>query len=306
MSPESSAEVRSSPAAADEELRRALARLVEQYGRAICREPQRLEAMLRDLCPTYRREIFLLVAAVREQVVSDLMVSLDVLPDDVLVARGSQRLCDSLGLSESSARWAIESWLPASRILAASPEIPLRFELPSREVDEEAESEEQARAVDWRWLAFCAAGIAASGVALATAIYMAMHHWWNSFPSWAMQTGILTAGLGASWAGVAGVARGLRGVTAPNHRGLSPNAAAAAMLVEIAVLLVLPLAPAVAVAVWAGEWIFELHITGQAHDLSFHLGRVLQSLVMAGWLYLWVRSMIAIQGRIASSLIRQR
>ena len=307
MSPEFSADVRSAPAAADEELRRALARLVEQYGRAICREPQRLEAMLRDLCPAYRREIFLLVAAVKEQVVADLLVSLDVLPEDILVARGTRRLCESLGLSESSARWAIEAWLPASRILAAAPEAPLRFEFPSSESDPgDSAIAASERALDWRWLALCAGAMVAAAAGAATAIYMGLHHSWNSFPGWLAQTAILAAGLAVSCLGLMGAVKGFRGLTAPSHRGLSPNAAAGAMLVEVAVLLVLPLAPAISVAVWAGEWAFELHISGQAHDLSFHLGRILQSLVLLGYLYLWIRSMIAIQGRIAASLIRQR
>ena len=50
-----------------------LCRISDTYGRSICREPQRLAAMLLDICPDRRRESFLLVSALREQVVGDLL-----------------------------------------------------------------------------------------------------------------------------------------------------------------------------------------------------------------------------------------
>jgi hypothetical protein len=67
--------------------------------------------MLHDLCPEQSRESFLLVAALRQRVVLDMVGKLDSLPEEVLVARGSGRLRDNLGLAEDSARWAVESWL---------------------------------------------------------------------------------------------------------------------------------------------------------------------------------------------------
>ena len=130
MAPEVDPRTSPQPVAGDDEPKLALCKIVETYGRGILREPQRLEAMLRDVCPGSRREVFLLVAAVKEQIVTDLVVSLDVVPEDLLVARGARRLSESLGLTEDSARWAIESWLPASRLAAAAPDLPLRIDLP--------------------------------------------------------------------------------------------------------------------------------------------------------------------------------
>jgi hypothetical protein len=78
------------------------------------------------------------------------------------------------------------------------------------------------------------------------------------------------------------------------------------MLVEVVTLLVLPLASVLALALWAAEWVGWLHFTGQPHDLSFHLGRILESLVLGLFLFFWVRSMTVIQGRIASSMVRRR
>src|ERR1044071_2863521 len=86
-----SATPESLPAQAESAVRQALATLVETYGRAVYDEPARCEAMLHDLCPRYRREVFLTVAALKERVVSDLLLFGGV-PDDVLVARNARKL----------------------------------------------------------------------------------------------------------------------------------------------------------------------------------------------------------------------
>ena len=106
--------------------------------------------------------------------------------------------------------------------------------------------------------------------------------------------------------GLAAIAHGLRKRTPPDHRLLNPSRSAAALLAEVLVLLVLPLVPVIALALWAGEWTGELHLEGQPHDLTFQLGRILQSLVLALFLYKWVDLMVVIQGRIASSMVRRR
>ena len=43
--------------------RQQLQKLITQFGDAVCDDPKRCEAILRDLCPEYRRETNLLVAA---------------------------------------------------------------------------------------------------------------------------------------------------------------------------------------------------------------------------------------------------
>ena len=307
MAPDAGPQVKSAPAGPDEELRRSLGRLVEHHGRAICREPQRLEAMLRDLCPNHRREIFLLVAAVREQIVTEMLHSVDVLADEIVVARGSRKLCETLGLAESSARWAIEAWLPASRLMAAMPDMPPQFEMAPVEDDPgEPAAEEGGPAFDWRWIGLCAAAIACALEGTAAAGYLAFRHPWTSLEGWLLSTLALGAGLAISGFGLAAVARGLRGLAAPDHRRLKANRAAAAMLLEVVVLLVLPLVPVAVVALWAGEWVLQLHLEGGPHDLSFQLGRILQSLVLVFYLFWWLRVGIGVQGRIASSMVRSR
>jgi hypothetical protein len=293
--------------AVEDELRAALDRLIQLHGRGLCREPQRLEAMMRDLCPGRRREVFLLVSAVKEQIVSEMLVSVDVIPDDLVVARGSRRLQDSLGLSEDSARWAVALWLPASRVLATMPDTPLKLELaPQAASVEDLAPQGEAPVFDWRWLGLCVAALGCTAAGLATVTWFALHHTANTLRDWTIETGLLAVGLGVAAGGLTAVSSALRRSIAPNHRGLGRNRAAAAMLLDIAVLLALPMFVVGAPAVWVAEWVFELHLEGQPHDLPFQLGRILQSLAIAAALVVWVRASIGIQGKIASSLIRLR
>ena len=286
-----------------------LCRISDTYGRSICREPQRLAAMLLDICPDRRRESFLLVSALKEQVVSDLLSGLDTLPDEILITRGIRKLRDNLGFAEDSARWAVESWLPACRVLAVTPDRPMRP--PSAGAEVPASEAEPAKTpppppLDWRWLALCGAAVLCAGVALVTVARFAFFHFWTSFQGWATETAVLCAPLAAAAMGLSAIASALRKRPAPNHRLLHPDRAAFAMTAEVVVLLVLPAVPVAASAMWAYEWITGTHVVGQTHDLTFHLGRLLQSLLLALFFYRWLPAMTAIQGRIASSMLRRR
>ena len=80
--------------------RQKLQYIISQFGRVICDEPRRCEAMLRDLCPENRLEINLLTGAARERVAADLMTASDAVPKEILLARLARRLCDNLGVRE--------------------------------------------------------------------------------------------------------------------------------------------------------------------------------------------------------------
>jgi hypothetical protein len=298
------------PQPSGEDLRVALCRISEMYGRGICRQPQRVAAMLRDLCPEQRRENFLLIAALREGVVSDLVAGLDSVPDEMLLARGAGKLREHLGLSEDSARWSVESWLPACRVLVTAPDKPLRYDEPETPAGPEPaalpEAPLVARQVDWAWLCLCAAALACSAVAVCTMIRSSFFHTWTNFGGWLMETAVLASGLAAAGFGLALTARAIASRRAPNQRSLDPNRAAGAMLLEVLTLLSLPLVPVLSVAMWAAEWIGQLHIAGQPHNLEFQFGRILQTLVVGFFLYRWMPLMTAIQGKIASSMVRAR
>ncbi|HLM59599.1 MAG TPA: pectinesterase family protein [Pyrinomonadaceae bacterium] len=98
--------------------RRKLLEIVAKRGRSIIENPRRLEGLLRDYCGEHRREISVLVMAVEEHAVLDMLASSASLPRKVLLARLTQRLCDNLALSEPAAIWSIESWALALGIIS--------------------------------------------------------------------------------------------------------------------------------------------------------------------------------------------
>jgi uncharacterized membrane protein YkvA (DUF1232 family) len=90
--------------------RQKLCEIIAQYGPAICEDRRRLEALLNDLCGEYRREINLLISALKERVPEDLQHVPDGMPLPVLIAQLTQRLQDTLGLTQESAQWAVTTW----------------------------------------------------------------------------------------------------------------------------------------------------------------------------------------------------
>ncbi len=97
--------------------RQKLCEIIAQYGHSLGDDPRRTEALLRDFCSEYKREIFVLVSALREQVADDLLASQDSMPYEVLLAQLTRRLQDNLALAEDAARWAVESWALALEVI---------------------------------------------------------------------------------------------------------------------------------------------------------------------------------------------
>jgi len=98
--------------------RQKLRELVARDGRLIAENPHRAESLLRDYCGEFRREISVLVMALEEHAVADMLSAPKSLPRQVLFGRLAQRLCDNLALSESAARWSIESWALAFGLIS--------------------------------------------------------------------------------------------------------------------------------------------------------------------------------------------
>ncbi len=90
--------------------RQKLQYIIKKYGIEVCEEPNKLEAMLRDLCPEYKREINLLIGAQKEKIAADLITSSPTTPKEILFPRFTQRMSDNLGTAEEFAKWAVESW----------------------------------------------------------------------------------------------------------------------------------------------------------------------------------------------------
>lgn len=100
--------------------RQTLSRIIAKYGAAIYENPKRCEALLRDLCGEYRREINILMGALEERVPSDLMNAARGLPREALLARLTKRLQDQLAYTEDAARWAIDSWALALGVISSA------------------------------------------------------------------------------------------------------------------------------------------------------------------------------------------
>ncbi|MBY0527024.1 MAG: DUF4339 domain-containing protein [Gemmataceae bacterium] len=101
----------------NEVARQTLARIVTQYGQEVAADPRRCEGLLRDLCGDARREISLLVTAVKERIVFDLQTGAGV-PAEVLVSRAIKKMHNNAGIAEDLARWAVESWALALGVVA--------------------------------------------------------------------------------------------------------------------------------------------------------------------------------------------
>ncbi|HJQ67745.1 MAG TPA: right-handed parallel beta-helix repeat-containing protein [Blastocatellia bacterium] len=101
-------------------VRQALVRIITEHGRSVVDDPRKCEALLRDYCGQYKREINVLVGAIKEGVAHELTANSAALPPKVLVPRLARRLQDNLGYSEAASNWAVESWALALGVIAAA------------------------------------------------------------------------------------------------------------------------------------------------------------------------------------------
>ena len=109
--------------------RQKLHELIVEYGRSLCDDPRRCEALLKDYCGTHKREIFVLVSALKHRVAADLLQPSAGVPQVLLLGRLTQRLEAETGLAEAAARWAVDSWalalgLPVERSAPPQPAPP--------------------------------------------------------------------------------------------------------------------------------------------------------------------------------------
>ena len=106
------------------EPRQKLRELIIEYSCSLCEDPRRCEALLKDYCGQYKREIFVLVSALKNRVAEDLIKTSAGAPLALVMGRLIQRLEDELGLAEDAARWAVESWALALGLPVANVERP--------------------------------------------------------------------------------------------------------------------------------------------------------------------------------------
>ena len=90
--------------------RQQLAYILTQFGRSICDDPKRCEALLKDLCPNHKREVNLLLSALREGVTKELLNASPLVPIESTINRLTLKMHDNLGTDKLLAQWAVESW----------------------------------------------------------------------------------------------------------------------------------------------------------------------------------------------------
>jgi hypothetical protein len=93
----------------NEQARQKLRELIVHHGPSLCDEPERCKVLLQDACPTSRRETFVLVSALEEQVVADLLAGVGGRSWDAVAGRLARRLVDNRALADHAASWAVES-----------------------------------------------------------------------------------------------------------------------------------------------------------------------------------------------------
>jgi hypothetical protein len=94
-----------------------LCNLLTQHGPGLADDARLLEALLRDFCGEYKREIAAMLNAQRALIPSALRISHGV-PVVLLLTRLTQQLRSQQGLEELVARWAVESWALALGVAA--------------------------------------------------------------------------------------------------------------------------------------------------------------------------------------------
>jgi hypothetical protein len=99
--------------------REKLSELVGRFGIGLSRDARQCKALLADVCgDRFRGECTVLVAAVEEGVVGELLSNSIGLPKKVLLDRLSGRLQANRGVSADLARWSVESWAVALGVVA--------------------------------------------------------------------------------------------------------------------------------------------------------------------------------------------
>jgi hypothetical protein len=102
--------------------RQKLTELIGQYGHSLCSDPRRCEGLLRDCCGDYRREVFILITALKDGIAEDLQSLSSRVPNEMLLLRLTKRLQNNSALTEDAAQWAVESWALALGILTEAKE----------------------------------------------------------------------------------------------------------------------------------------------------------------------------------------
>src|SRR5580698_8676359 len=93
-----------------------LVEVVAKYGDSLLASPGRCEGILKDYCGEARREIFVLVSCLRVGVVEQLRQQ-NRASVKLACARLALKLEQNLAISGDIAKWAVESWAIALKLM---------------------------------------------------------------------------------------------------------------------------------------------------------------------------------------------
>ena len=97
-----------------------LCTLIRRYGHDLSEDPARCQGMLNDLLRgEHRREVFVLVNALKLGIAAELLQSSGGLPAPLLLGRLRQRLENDLAMTGAAAHWAVETWALALGVIDA-------------------------------------------------------------------------------------------------------------------------------------------------------------------------------------------
>ncbi|WP_295612289.1 SUMF1/EgtB/PvdO family nonheme iron enzyme, partial [uncultured Lamprocystis sp.] len=95
-----------------------LCTLIRRYGHDLSEDPARCQGMLNDLLRgEHRREVFVLVNALKLGIAAELLQSSGGLPASLLLGRLQQRLEHDLAMTGAAACWAVETWALALGVI---------------------------------------------------------------------------------------------------------------------------------------------------------------------------------------------
>jgi WD40 repeat protein len=94
----------------DDSAWQALSELVRKHGQGLCDDPRLLRSLLNDYGPELEGEVNVLVTAAEHRLVAELRNSSTGCPWSVVSGSLVRRMVDELGVDESAARLAIETW----------------------------------------------------------------------------------------------------------------------------------------------------------------------------------------------------
>ena len=97
--------------------RQQLQALITQQGHAVCSDLNQCESSLRELCPEYPREINLLISALKQNVMAELLAVSEDTPKNAILSKLAQRLYNNLGMAPEEAQWAVASWALALGVI---------------------------------------------------------------------------------------------------------------------------------------------------------------------------------------------